>query len=212
MLRSARLDAAALVMTALEAKLPHGNAASGVTEGCRSACGCAGAVSGMCSQRSDVLLAAAVPHFPPAKTLSPSLVNFTGRVGGVFFTDLHRSFGGTERAPGLNDSQDLTGAFANGEDEDGDGRPRGSRQTRFSTVTSRLNPMQSPTLSEDGACWEGARLGGRVGRAIWASGHSRAGMETPARRGWGKSRTWETAFAENQGRNPRAWDARQGLS
>ncbi|GLC33385.1 hypothetical protein PLESTM_000055600 [Pleodorina starrii] len=83
----------------------------------------------------------------------------SGRVGGVFFTDLHRSFGGSRgRGVGVGDSQDLRGSFGNGVEEfdgeqDGDAMSggRSSRQgVRISAMTSRLNPMQSPTMSEDG--------------------------------------------------------------
>ncbi|EFJ40569.1 hypothetical protein VOLCADRAFT_99621 [Volvox carteri f. nagariensis] len=87
----------------------------------------------------------------------------SGRVGGVFFTDLHRSFGGQgtpgRASGGVGDSQDLrdtlaaeeVGGDGDGDDhEDGRGNSRASRLGLISAVTSRLNPMQSPTMSEDG--------------------------------------------------------------
>ncbi|GIL64219.1 hypothetical protein Vafri_18139 [Volvox africanus] len=82
----------------------------------------------------------------------------SGRVGGVFFTDLHRSFGGGARRSGVSDSQDLGGALAADEegqveanDDGSDGLASDTNpQTRISTMISKLNPMQSPTMSEDG--------------------------------------------------------------
>ncbi|GLI66889.1 hypothetical protein VaNZ11_010886 [Volvox africanus] len=82
----------------------------------------------------------------------------SGRVGGVFFTDLHRSFGGNARRSGVSDSQDLRGALAadeewpvEGNDDESDGLVSDATpHTRISTIISKLNPMQSPTTSEDG--------------------------------------------------------------
>ncbi|GIL93239.1 hypothetical protein Vretifemale_20635 [Volvox reticuliferus] len=82
----------------------------------------------------------------------------SGRVGGVFFTDLHRSFGGGARRSGVSDSQDLRGALAaeeegqvEGDDEESDGfASEATPHTRISAMISKLNPMQSPTMSEDG--------------------------------------------------------------
>ncbi|GFR45852.1 hypothetical protein Agub_g7185, partial [Astrephomene gubernaculifera] len=77
----------------------------------------------------------------------------SGRVGGIFFTDLRRSFG--PDGPGVDESQELGAGFEEagmvaGGGEGAEGAARMSRLGLMSVVSSRLNPMQSPTSSDHG--------------------------------------------------------------
>ncbi|KXZ43054.1 hypothetical protein GPECTOR_105g108 [Gonium pectorale] len=102
-----------------------------------------------------------------------------GRVGGVFFTDLRRSFAdGAQPGEGVNESQELGPGFSEVAVYALEGEARASR-LGLASIASQFNPMQSPSSSVNGDDEDDAAFAEYAGEEARGVGAGREGGTVP---------------------------------